>query len=166
LPAHVVERVAKMRKAEFELRESFDREPTDEELADHLGLDTRRIRLYRQASKAAVSLDAPLSEGEPHRIAEVVADPNAAAPFDRIVQENDAGLVREALAGLSRREMAILGLRFGLDGAKPKTLEEIGAQMNLSRERIRQIQDEALTKMRAQIQERDTPFLEADSLAA
>jgi RNA polymerase primary sigma factor len=166
LPAHVVERVAKMRKAEFELRETFDREPTDEELADHLGLDTRRIRLYRQASKAAVSLDAPLSEGEPHRIAEVVADPNAAAPFDRIVRENDAGLVREALAGLSRRETAILGLRFGLDGAKPKTLEEIGARFHLSRERIRQIQDQALVKMRAQIQERDTPSADTDSLAA
>ncbi len=166
LPAHVVERVAKMRKAEFELRESFDREPTDEELAAHLGLDARRIRLYRQASKAAVSLDAPLGEGEPHRIAEVVADPNAAAPFDRIVQENDAGLVREALAGLSERETAILGLRFGLDGDKPKTLEEIGAQFHLSRERIRQIQDQALGKMRAQIQERDTPSADADSLAA
>jgi RNA polymerase primary sigma factor len=166
LPAHVVERVAKMRKAEFELRESFDREPTDEELAEHLGLDARRIRLYRQASKAAVSLDAPLAEGEPHRIAEVVADPNAAAPFDRIVQENDAGLVREALAGLSERETAILGLRFGLDGAKPKTLEEIGAQFHLSRERIRQIQDQALVKMRAQIQERDNPSTEADALAA
>jgi RNA polymerase primary sigma factor len=166
LPAHVIERLAKMRRAEVELRETFDREPTDEEVAQHLGLDARRIRLYRQSSKAAISLDAPLGEDESKRIAEVVADPNAAAPFDRIVQENDAGLVREALAGLSERETAILGLRFGLDGAKPKTLEEIGTQLNLSRERIRQIQDEALTKMRAQIEVRDNPYTEADSLAA
>jgi RNA polymerase primary sigma factor len=166
LPAHVVERLAKMRKAEVELHDTFDREPTDQELADHLGLDARRIRLYRQAAKAPVSLDAPLGEDEPNRISDVVADPNAAAPFDRIVQENDAGLVRDAMAGLSERETAILGLRFGLDGAKPKTLEEIGAQFSLSRERIRQIQDEALAKMRAQIQERDNPSIEASALAA
>ncbi len=166
LPAHVVERLAKMRRAEVELHDTFDREPTDEELADHLGLDARRIRQYRQAAKAPVSLDAPLGEDEPNRISDVVADPNAAAPFDRIVQENDAGLVRDAMAGLNERETAILGLRFGLDGAKPKTLEEIGAQFKLSRERIRQIQDEALGKMRAQIQERDTPSVEAAALAA
>jgi RNA polymerase primary sigma factor len=166
LPAHVVERLAKMRKAEMELHDTFDREPTDQELADHLGLDARRIRQYRQAAKAPVSLDAPLGEDEPNRISDVVADPNAAAPFDRIVQENDAGLVRDAMAGLNERETAILGLRFGLDGAKPKTLEEIGAQFKLSRERIRQIQDEALVKMRTQIEERDAPSFEASALAA
>jgi RNA polymerase primary sigma factor len=166
LPAHVIERVAKMRRAEIVLRETFDREPTDQELADHLGLDARRIRQYRQAAKAPVSLDAPLGENEPNHISDVVADPNAAAPFDRIVQENDAGLVRDAMAGLSQRETAILGLRFGLDGAKPKTLEEIGAQFKLSRERIRQIQDEALVKMRAEIEERDNPSTEAAAMAA
>jgi RNA polymerase primary sigma factor len=166
LPAHVVERLAKMRRAEVELHDTFDREPTDQELAEHLGLDARRIRQYRLAAKAPVSLDAPLGEDEPNRISDVVADPNAAAPFDRIVQENDAGLVRDAMAGLSERETAILGLRFGLDGAKPKTLEEIGAQFNLSRERIRQIQDEALAKMRAEIQERESPSVEAAAMAA
>jgi RNA polymerase primary sigma factor len=166
LPAHVVERLAKMRRAEAELHDTFDREPTDQELAEHLGLDIRRIGQYRQAAKAPVSLDAPLGENEPNRISDVVADPNAAAPFDHIMRENDAGLVRDAMAGLSERETAILGLRFGLDGAKPKTLEEIGAQFKLSRERIRQIQDEALVKMRAQIEERDSPALEASALAA
>jgi RNA polymerase primary sigma factor len=166
LPAHVVERLAKMRRAEMQLRDTFDREPTDQELAEHLGLDARRIRQYRQAAKAPVSLDASLGEDEPNQISDVVADPNAAAPFERIVQENDAGLVRDAMAGLSKRETAILGLRFGLDGEKPKTLEQIGAQFNLSRERIRQIQDEALGKMRAQIEERDNPSIETSSLAA
>jgi RNA polymerase primary sigma factor len=165
LPSHVVERVAKMRRAEFELRETFDREPTDQEIAEHLGLDARRIRQYRQAAKSPVSLDAPLSEGEPNRIADVVADPNAAAPFDQIVRENDAGLLREAFAGLNERETAILGLRFGLDGNKPKTLEEIGVRFKLSRERIRQIQDEALVKMRVRIEEREAPATE-DALAA
>jgi len=166
LPAHVVERLAKMRRAEAELHDTFDREPTDQELAEHLGLDARRIRQYRLAAKSPVSLDAPLGDEEPNRISDVVADPNAAAPFDRIVQENDAGLVREAKVGLSERETAILGLRFGLDGAKPKTLEEIGARFKLSRERIRQIQEEALVKMRTRIEERDSPSVETSALAA
>ena len=82
------------------------------------------------------------------------------------MQENDAGLVREALAGLSERETAILGLRFGLDARQAQDAGGDRRQMSLSRERIRQIQDEALTKMRAQIQERDNPLTEADSLAA
>jgi RNA polymerase primary sigma factor len=166
LPAHVVERLAKMRRAEAEWHDTFDREPSDQELAEHLGLDERRIRQYRLAAKAPVSLDAPLGDEEPNRISDVVADPNAAAPFDRIVQENDAGLVREAMAGLNKRETAILGLRFGLDGAKPKTLEEIGARLKLSRERIRQIQEEALVKMRTRIEVRDNPSIETSALAA
>ncbi len=165
LPAHVGERVAKMRRAEVQLRETFNREPTDEELAQHLGLDARRIRRYRDAAKTPVSLDAPLGADDSNRISEVVADPNAAAPFERLLKENDAALVREALATLTKRETAILAMRFGLDDDVPKTLEEVGAHFRVSRERIRQIQDEALEKMRAEMEERDSPPVEA-ALAA
>ena len=166
LPAHVVERVAKMRRAELQLREIYNREPTDHELAQHLGLDVRRIRRYRDASKAPVSLDAPLGGDEPNPISDVVADPNAEAPFQRLLRENDATLVREALATLTERETAILAMRFGLDDDAPKTLEEVGARFRVSRERIRQIQDEALRKMRVEIQERESPLAESDALAA
>ncbi|MGA2176821.1 MAG: sigma-70 family RNA polymerase sigma factor [Verrucomicrobiota bacterium] len=166
LPAHVGERLAKMRRAEVQLREIFNREPTDQELAEHLGLDVRRIRRYREASKSPVSLDAPLGGDEPNRISEVVPDPNAAAPFERMLKENDAALVREALSTLSARETAILSMRFGLNDDAPKTLEEVGAHFQVSRERIRQIQDEALEKMRVEIEDCDRPFVEADALAA
>lgn len=165
LPAHVVERVAKMRRAEMQLHDTFDREPTDQELAEHLGLDARRIRRYRDAAKAPVSLDSPLNDDEPSRISDVVADPDAAPPFQRLLKENDANLVREALATLSERETAILVMRFGLDDQAPKTLEEVGAHFRVSRERIRQIQDEALKKMRLEIDERDSPPVES-ALAA
>jgi len=160
LPVHVVDKVAHIRKAEVKLREAFDREPTDQEVADHLGLNPRRIQQYRDASKAPVSLDAPVGSDEPKPISEVVADPNAAAPFDRLIRENDSKLVKEVLATLTPRENTILAMRFGLDDGTPKTLEEIGERLGVTRERIRQIQEEALKKMRVQIAKRETPVVE------
>jgi RNA polymerase primary sigma factor len=166
LPAHVVERLGKMRRVEMKLQDTLHREPTDQEIAQEVGLDARRIRRYREASRAPVSLDAPLGDDEPARISEVVADPNAAAPFERMLKENDAGLVREALATLNQREISVLMMRFGLDDETPKTLEEVGVHFRVSRERIRQIQDEALRKLRKKIEKRDTPLIESSALAA
>jgi RNA polymerase primary sigma factor len=166
LPVHVVEAVGDIRKAEVKLHDILQRPPTDEELADHLGLQPSRVRQYRLAAKSPVSLDAPLEAGETQSIAEVVADTNAAAPFDHILQENDSVLVREALSTLSPRETMILTLRYGLDGETPKTLEEVGTRFQVSRERVRQIQDEALKKLRTKIEARDNPGLDGDALAA
>ncbi len=166
LPVHVVDKVAHIRKAEVKLREAFDRDPTDREVANHLGLDPRRIQQYRDASKAPISLDAPIGADEPQRISEAVADPNAAAPFDRLVRENDTELVQQVLATLTPRENTILAMRFGLDDGKPKTLEEIGEQLGVTRERIRQIQEEALKKMRVKISEHETPSVETAVMAA
>lgn len=165
LPVHVVDRLAHMRKAEVKLREVLDREPTDEELADELELDTRRVRRYREASRAPVSLDAPIEDDDSSRIADVVADPNAAAPFDRVLLETDTELVREVLATLNERENKILTLRFGLANGNPLTLEEIGVKLNLTRERIRQIQDLALKKLRAKMEARDNPVAEEEPQA-
>jgi RNA polymerase primary sigma factor len=166
LPAHVVERVGKMRRAEMKLQDILQREPTDQELGDEVGLDARRIRRYREASRSPISLDAPMGDDESEKISEVVADPNAVAPFERMLKENDAGLVREALAILNEREMTILSMRFGLNDQTPKTLEEVGAHFQVSRERIRQIQDEALQKMRRTIEKQEAPFNETSALAA
>jgi RNA polymerase primary sigma factor len=162
LPVHVVDKMAHIRRAEVKLREAFGHEPTDQEIAEHLELDPRRIQEYRDASRTPVSLDAPLGHDEPKPIAEVVADTNAAAPFERLVQENDRGLVKEALAVLDDRESRILRLRFGLDNGQPKTLEEIAVVFGVTRERIRQIQDGALKKMRVQIEESETPVLDPE----
>ncbi len=166
LPVHVLDKMAHIRKAEVKLREAFDREPTDHEVAAHLGLNPRRIQQYRDASKAPVSLDAPIGNDEPKPIAEVVADPNAAAPFERLLRENDSELVQEALATLTPRENVILAKRFGLDDGQPKTLEEIGRQLGVTRERIRQIQEEALVKLRVRIEDREKPAVEPTVIAA
>ncbi|HUA37685.1 MAG TPA: sigma-70 family RNA polymerase sigma factor [Candidatus Sulfopaludibacter sp.] len=166
LPVHVVDKVAHIRRAEVKLREAFDRDPTDEELAHELDLDPRRIRQYRQASKAPVSLDAPIGDDASERVSEVVADPNAAAPFDRLVQETDTELVREVLGTLDQRENKILAMRFGLKDGTQRTLEEVGAHLGVTRERIRQIQDQALKKLRAKMEERDRPAAEDNAALA
>jgi RNA polymerase primary sigma factor len=84
-----------------------------------------------------------------------VADANAAAPFDEIVKHNDNELMREVLATLDARESRILSMRFGLDNGRPKTLEEVGERLGVTRERIRQIQEQALQKLRVKIENRD-----------
>ncbi len=166
LPVHVVDKVAHIRRAEVKLRETFDRDPTDEELAHELDLDPRRIRQYRQASKAPVSLDAPIGDDASERVSEIVADPNAAAPFDRLVQETDTELVREVLGTLDQRENKILAMRFGLKDGRERTLEEVGAQLGVTRERIRQIQEQALKKLREKMEERDRPITEENATLA
>jgi RNA polymerase primary sigma factor len=166
LPVHVVDKMAHVRRAETRLRESLDREPTDEEVALEVNLDPRRVRRYRHASRAPVSLDAPIGDDESSRVAEVVADPNATSPVERLIRDTDTRLVREILATLPEREIAILSLRFGLIDDNEKTLEEIGDRFGLTRERIRQIQELALKKMRKKIEERDRPSIgEKEALA-
>jgi len=156
LPIHVVDKVAHIRRAEMKLRETLDRDPTDEEIAHELQITPRHVQRYRQAAKTTVSLDAPIGDDDSNRISDVVADPNAVAPFDRVVQETDTELVREVLTTLTGRESEILALRFGLEDGKPRTLEEVGEHFSLTRERIRQIQEQALRKLRSKMEERDS----------
>lgn len=155
LPLHVEQKMAHVRKAEFRLRETLDRIATDEEVADDLDLNPRRIRQYREASRAMVCLDSPVSGDDPTPISEIVADENAAAPSDELVKDNDNHLIQEVLASLNAREKKILIMRFGLDDGRSKTLEEISEHFDVTRERIRQLQEQALEKMRVRIKKRD-----------
>jgi RNA polymerase primary sigma factor len=148
--------VAHIRRAELRLRELLDRDPTDEEVAADVGIKPGRVREYRQASKAPVPLDAPLgASDDTNPVAEVVADASAAAPFDHLVKASDTELLREIFATLAPREKAILSMRFGLEDDTPRTLEEVGARFGVTRERIRQIQNEAIQKLRTKAQKRD-----------
>jgi RNA polymerase primary sigma factor len=148
--------MAHIRTAERNLREALGREATDEEVAEEMGFSLRQVKLYREAGKAPVSLDAPLSEGdEGKQVAEVVADPNAIGADDQLVKQGDVELLQEVLGTLSEREQTILNMRFGLNGDSPMTLEEVGVRYKLTRERIRQIQEEALLRLRAKISQRE-----------
>src|SRR5580765_8065301 len=165
LPVHVVDKVAHIRRAEMRLREVLDRDPTDEEVASELGLDARRVRRYRQASKAPVSLDAPIGDDDTDRVSEVVADPNAMLPSDELATQSDNALVQEILATLPEREREILAMRFGLHDGKERTLEEVGERFGVTRERIRQIQEQALKTIRKTMEKRDQPADDIDSFA-
>jgi len=155
LPVHVVHKVAHIRRAAIKLRETLDRAATDEELADDLDLNPRRVRQYREASRAPICLDSPISGDDPTPISETVEDENTAAPFDELVKDNDLNMSQEVLATLDARESKILAMRFGLDDGRPKTLEQIAENFGITRERIRQIQQQALEKMRQRIEKRD-----------
>src|SRR5205085_6407701 len=105
LPVHVVDKVAHIRRAEMRLHEILDREPTDNEVAADLGLDARRVREYREAARAPVSLETPLgTDHDSNSVAEIVPDTKAAAPYDNLVRASDTELLREVLAGLTPRE--------------------------------------------------------------
>ena len=155
LPVHVVDKLFHIRKCEAQLVELLGREPTDAEIAEELGMKTAQVRDYRKASIAPTSLDAKLGDDDTNRFADIVADPNATAPYQQAVEESDNQILGEVINTLSPREQTILKLRFGLGGNDEKTLEEVGEQFGVTRERIRQIQDEALKKLRKRIQQRD-----------
>src|SRR5882724_13056426 len=165
LPVHVVDKVAHIRRAEMRLREVLDRDPTDEEVASELGLDAKRVRRYRQASRAPVSLDAPIGDDDTDRVSEVVADPNAALPSEQLVYESDNALAQEILATLPEQEREILAMRFGLHDGKERTLEEVGERFGVTRERIRQIQEQALKTIRKTMEKRDQPSEDLEPFA-
>lgn len=161
LPVHVADKMAHIRLAERKLREALGREATDEELAEEMGFSLRQVKLYREAGKAPVSLDAPIGDGEDGKqVAEIVADPNALGAYEQMVKKGDVELLQEVLGTLSEREKTILTMRFGLEGGSPKTLEEVGEHYGLTRERIRQIQEEALVRLRFKINEREEVSVE------
>jgi len=153
LPVHVVQQIAHLRDATVRLQALLGREPTDEELADELETTTSYVRHWRNsAAISAMSLDAPLnSDDESNRVSDVVADENADTPYQELEDKANSAMVREMVATLDPREQTILRARFGLDGDDEKTLEEVGEKFGVTRERIRQIQDAALRKLRKRI---------------
>ena len=153
LPIPILQQISRLRDASARLRSLLGREPTDEELAEDLATDVKHVRHWRaSAAISYTSLDTPLnSDDENNRVADVVADEHAATPYDQLEQKIDQALVRRIVATLSPREQSILRQRFGLDGGEEKTLEEVGEQFGVTRERIRQIQLEALQKLRQEL---------------
>jgi RNA polymerase primary sigma factor len=159
LPVHVVDKVASIRRAETSLRQTLGRDATDHEIADQLGIrSARSVGQLRDASRRPLGLEAPLgTDSDSPMVSDLVADPNTEAPFEQLVKENDRTLVQRAFKSLSGRESTIIKLRFGLDDKRPKTLEEIARKFGITRERIRQLQNLALVKMRQVIQAQERP---------
>jgi RNA polymerase primary sigma factor len=158
LPVHMVDKIAKMRRISTLLAEALGREPTDEELADEIGLPRRKMAMLKQASQRPTSLDAPINEGESTEFGDVIGDERATNPLDSLTDKNLHGELDGLLSVLDDRERRIIDERFGLNGKKPLTLEEVGREFGVTRERIRQLQNSALTKMRRALRKKEKPM--------
>src|SRR5215475_5837526 len=156
LPVHLVDKISKMRRIGMKLQEELGREPTDEEIADELGMTAARVRQMRLASIRPASLDAPVGDEESNSFAEVVEDENAATPYEDLEDKTVVNMLRDMVGHLDEREGTILRYRFGLDGGSEKTLEEVGEKFGVTRERVRQIQNLALKKLRKMIEKFET----------
>ncbi len=152
LPVHMVEKIADMRRTALSLREELGRDPTNEELGEELGVTTRRVALMRTATMAPASLDAPVQEGDPAEFCSLVKDEAAGTPYDDLDLKSFRAMILESVNALNAREAAILRARFGLDGEPEQTLEEIGRRLGVTRERIRQLKDQALSTLRRMIE--------------
>lgn len=148
LPVHLVDRIAKMRKITGELAEELDREPTDEEIAYAMDMPVNKIAHLKSVSVRPSSLDAPVGEDGDTSFGELVGDENQSTPLENLQQKNVSNDIKSVINLLEPREAEIIQLRFGLDGSRPLTLEEVGEKFEITRERVRQIQNIAIHKMR------------------
>jgi RNA polymerase primary sigma factor len=149
LPVHLVDKISKMRKTAMKLTEEFGREPTDEEIAIELQVPTSRVAHLKSVSVRPASLDAPIGEsGDSGTFGEIVGDENAASPFESLTEKTRNSDLYAMISTLEPREAEIIKYRFGLDGRDELTLEEVGEKFKVTRERVRQLQNIALSKMR------------------
>jgi RNA polymerase primary sigma factor len=148
IPVHVVETLNKIMRARRELGQELNREPSVEELAERVQLPIDRVSEILQMSQEPVSLETPIGEDAENELGDLIEDRGALAPADVAAQSSMREQVDRALAHLSERERRVLELRFGLADGRPRTLEEIGGELSLTRERIRQIERKALGRLR------------------
>ncbi len=152
LPVHLVDRISRMRRVAMKLHEELGREPTDEELGEELGMTASRVAQLRTAAIRPASLDAPIGDDDSNSFAEVVQDENAETPYEKLEGKTVTAMLQEMVTKLDPREATILRYRFGLDGGTEKTLEEVGQKFGVTRERVRQIQNIALAKLRRMVE--------------
>jgi RNA polymerase primary sigma factor len=156
LPVHLVDRIARMRKMISRYVEEFGREPDNEEIAYELQVPVNKIALLKTVSVRPASLEAPLGDDPDARmLGDVVGDENARSPDEHLGDKNLSEDLNRIVDSLDPREAEILRLRFGLGGRDPLTLDEVGKKFNITRERIRQLQDLALRQVRRKIHERN-----------
>ncbi len=152
LPVHLVDKIAKMRRVALKLQEEFGREPTDEELAEEMNMSPSRVAQMRTAAIRPASLDAPIGDDDSQTFSDLVSDEHAHDPYEDLEDKTVTGMLQEMVKTLDAREATILRYRFGLDGGNEKTLEEVGQKFGVTRERVRQIQNIALKRLRKMIE--------------
>ena len=148
IPVHMVETINKVKKTAGELLRKNGREPTVEEIAVQLDLEPDRVRELLQLAQEPVSLETPVGEEEDAHLEDFIQDEEAGIPVDEAGRQLLRRELMSVLKSLTPREERVITLRFGLDDGRPRTLEELGKEFNVTRERIRQIEAKALRKLR------------------
>jgi RNA polymerase primary sigma factor len=147
IPVHIVEKLNKIRSAERKLVTALGREPTAEEIAAVTGIDPDEVDSIKRWAQAPVSLEKPVGGEEESEFGQFIADERAESPYERAAEILTKEALREALENLSYRERRVLELRYGLGGEDPRTLDEVGRTFNVTRERIRQVENQSLKKL-------------------
>jgi len=161
LPVHLGDKLAKMRRVSLQMSDELGREPTDDELGEEIGIASEKVARLKSLGIRPASLDAPIGDDDSTEFGEIIGDEDADTPFELL---RDKNLLREMdglLDALDKREKKIISQRFGLDGGKPKTLEDVGKNFGVTRERIRQLQNIALAKLRRALSKKEN-FLETE----
>ena len=148
IPVHMVETINKEIRVSRQLLQELGREPTPEEIAEEMNISVDRVREILKISQEPVSLETPIGEEEDSHLGDFIQDDNVPAPADAAANTMLKEQLEEVLGTLTEREQKVLRLRFGLDDGRARTLEEVGKEFNVTRERIRQIEAKALRKLR------------------
>ena len=148
IPVHMVETINKFSRTTRQLWQELGREPSDAEIAARMGITEDKINEIRQISQEPTSLETPIGEDGDSQFYDFVEDENAESPTDAVVQSMLKEQLLAVIDTLTPREQKVIRLRYGIDDAHPRTLEEVGKEFNVTRERIRQIEAKALKKLR------------------
>jgi RNA polymerase primary sigma factor len=149
MPVHVVEKLNRITRAERKLRTEYHRDPTPDEIATELGLEVDEVSAILRSAQTPISLEKPVGDDEESEFGHFLQDDSAPAPDEAADLAMRKESLRRILESLSYRERRVLELRYGLDGQHPRTLDEVGRAFNVTRERIRQIENQCLKKLRA-----------------
>ena len=157
LPVHLIDKIGKIRRTALDMAEKIGRDPSDSELAEAVGMPVARVIELRTLGVRPASLDAPIGDEEATAFGEMVGDEATPTPAKTLQDKAIRADMKAMLTHLDERERTILTLRFGLSGGKEQTLEQIGDKLGITRERVRQIQNIALRKLRQLLDKQDRP---------
>jgi RNA polymerase primary sigma factor len=148
IPVHMIETINKINRVSRQLLQEMGREPTPEELGERLEMDEVKVRKVLKIAKEPISMETPIGDDEDSHLGDFIEDTNITSPVEAATSEGLREATREVLANLTEREAKVLKMRFGIDMPTDHTLEEVGKQFDVTRERIRQIEAKALRKLR------------------
>ncbi len=149
IPVHIVEKLNRIGRAERKLMTGLGREPTAEEIAEVTGIEPDEVESIRRSAQVPISLEKPIGDEEQSEFGQLIADDQAESPYERAAENLTNQALRDALENLSYRERRVLELRYGLGDQHPRTLDEVGRAFNVTRERIRQVEHQALRKLQS-----------------